>query len=410
MGGFYVNFHAHTDAAEQLRGSLQQLTSRAWVSQPKNRWISFFEESASSQDPRVIERIANQVSRDLRCRVISFLIHDDSVLYYVLYNQGEKEDEFDSCPDYFGGLEDEFDSAEAAEHYRQERQGKAEALLPLAQPGTRAEQVRAILDRMTSPFEQLTELAELLGIDTRLCVCDFGHIGRWQKAEDLGVTWLGPGAAPPPSPELEEFEKRQKAADEATQADPQLRFIHALQSGDEAEVTRFLDEGVDVNAHPSATPMLPLIAAVTSGRVQLVRLLLDRGADANRRGARGITALLMAAQMTTGESPQIVRALIDAGADASAADEGERTPLFCAVQSGLLDPSQAVETVRMLVSAGADPSQPSSNGQTPLGFISKLRRLSEMAGAVQGGGGSKSKKLLAGMRELEDALRGSDGN
>lgn len=67
-----------------------------------------------------------------------------------------------------------------------------------------------------------------------------------------------------------------------------------MQRGDEAEVQRLLDEGVDVN-ELGPEQRTPLIEAAALGQVALLRLLLKRGAEPAWKDAMEETALLKAA-------------------------------------------------------------------------------------------------------------------
>jgi hypothetical protein len=99
MGNFYVNY--------TLRGVTQQavadaLAGRACiVTPPANDTVVVFDEQSDRQDPRVIASLAAELSGKLRCPVLAVLNHDDDILWYQLYTNGELQDEYDSSPGYF---------------------------------------------------------------------------------------------------------------------------------------------------------------------------------------------------------------------------------------------------------------------------------------------------------------------
>ena len=60
-----------------------------------------FDEESDNQDQRVISSLATDLSRKLRCPVLAVLNHDDDILWYQLYKDGELQDQYDSSPGYF---------------------------------------------------------------------------------------------------------------------------------------------------------------------------------------------------------------------------------------------------------------------------------------------------------------------
>ena len=99
MGNFYVNY--------TLRGVTQDAVAKALagrtciVSPSANDTVVAFDEESDDQDQQVISLLASELSRKLRCSVIAVLNHDDDILWYQLYKDGELLDEYDSSPGYF---------------------------------------------------------------------------------------------------------------------------------------------------------------------------------------------------------------------------------------------------------------------------------------------------------------------
>lgn len=99
MGNFYVNY--------TLRGIAQQAVADALagrtciVTPPANDTVVVFDAQSDRQDTRVIASLAAELSGKLRCPVLAVLNHDDDILWYQLYTNGDLQDEYDSTPGYF---------------------------------------------------------------------------------------------------------------------------------------------------------------------------------------------------------------------------------------------------------------------------------------------------------------------
>jgi len=113
MGNFYVNY--------TLRGPSQQaiaaeLAGRAAIVSPeKNGCVVVFDEESDDQNDEIIAEIASRLSGKLRCALLSVLNHDDDILQYKLYSDGEMVDDYDSNPSYFENAEEgDPDDPEAA--------------------------------------------------------------------------------------------------------------------------------------------------------------------------------------------------------------------------------------------------------------------------------------------------------
>src|SRR5438874_2591578 len=103
MGAFFTNYQLRTEDSSAVANAVKPLASpRAYVSPPKNGWVTVYEEKSDEQDDAVLRKIAMALSRSLKTAVFAFLVHDSDVLMYWLYNNGQIVDEFNSAPDYFG--------------------------------------------------------------------------------------------------------------------------------------------------------------------------------------------------------------------------------------------------------------------------------------------------------------------
>lgn len=98
MGNFYVNY--------TLRGPNQQDVAKAlagrsaYLTPEEDGCVVAFDEE-SELDGEVIIPLAARLSRELHCAVLAVLNHDDDILWYQLYLDGELADEYDSTPGYF---------------------------------------------------------------------------------------------------------------------------------------------------------------------------------------------------------------------------------------------------------------------------------------------------------------------
>jgi len=99
MGGFYTNY--------TLRGPSQQAVAaalagrKAIVTPQSNGFVVAYDEASDDQDMDCIAELASRLSRSLHCPVLAVLDHDDDILWYRLYENGELTDEYDSTPGYF---------------------------------------------------------------------------------------------------------------------------------------------------------------------------------------------------------------------------------------------------------------------------------------------------------------------
>ncbi len=76
---------------------------QAFVFPTVNGFTTFCDSEAETQDPGILHALAREVSLEFRCPVFCVLNHDDDILWYALYENGELMDEYDSYPGYFEG-------------------------------------------------------------------------------------------------------------------------------------------------------------------------------------------------------------------------------------------------------------------------------------------------------------------
>ena len=99
MGNVYTNY--------TLRGASQQRVARALagrkaiVTTAQHDCVVVFDEQSDEQNLEYISELATRLSREFSCSVLAVLNHDDDILWYRLYENGEMSDEYDSSPGYF---------------------------------------------------------------------------------------------------------------------------------------------------------------------------------------------------------------------------------------------------------------------------------------------------------------------
>lgn len=105
MGNFYTNY--------TLRGPSQQsvaqaLAGRAAIVTPvQDNCVVVFDEESDEQNGEIIAELASRLSAQLHCPLLAVLNHDDDILWYQLYLNGELVDEYNSTPGYFNDSDEE---------------------------------------------------------------------------------------------------------------------------------------------------------------------------------------------------------------------------------------------------------------------------------------------------------------
>ena len=124
MGAFFTNYHIRkTDASRCAKALAAAIRSRALITDSKNGWTTVYDEESESQDVNVLHRLAKDLSSKLKTAVIAMMVHDSDIFVYLVYEDGELIDQFDSKPDYFGPV---------SEAQKKEWRGDFGKLLPFA--------------------------------------------------------------------------------------------------------------------------------------------------------------------------------------------------------------------------------------------------------------------------------------
>jgi hypothetical protein len=104
MGSFYVNATAKGRTQSQVHSFLAQMRRKAFVFPTINGFTTFCDAEAETQEPKAIDELGRKASVALQCPIFCVLNHDDDILWYALYEDGEISDEYDSFPTYFEGI------------------------------------------------------------------------------------------------------------------------------------------------------------------------------------------------------------------------------------------------------------------------------------------------------------------
>lgn len=112
MGNFYTNITLY--GADRTK-MLALLKSRnAAVSPTVRGFTVVWDEESEAQDTKILEAVTRRLAHELSCPAWAVLNHDGDVFMYMLFVAGEKLDEYNSFPGYFGGSASEPEGGNAA--------------------------------------------------------------------------------------------------------------------------------------------------------------------------------------------------------------------------------------------------------------------------------------------------------
>jgi hypothetical protein len=98
MGAFYgnitLNGPSQVMVAQAMRGR------RAVVAPNIGHFTVAFDSVCDDQDSEAIQALTSRLSGELRCSALAVIFHDDDVLGYFLYHNGELANWYNSCPSY----------------------------------------------------------------------------------------------------------------------------------------------------------------------------------------------------------------------------------------------------------------------------------------------------------------------
>jgi WD40 repeat protein len=177
MGAFYGSVQVRSDDRDGVRSAVEEVSGkeqRFLLGPPLNGWVSIYPEGGG-QDFGVVGELA----RRLRGEIVAMLVHDDDIFAYEYYRDGERVDQYNSVPDYFG---------EVSEEEKHELRGRPETFGHLA---TDAAKFRALAERLAGQAEErivfasglLEEFAEALGI--RNASTSYEYLKEHEETDDI---------------------------------------------------------------------------------------------------------------------------------------------------------------------------------------------------------------------------------
>jgi hypothetical protein len=358
MGLFCVNLHLRVENTQAVEAALKRHQVQAYrLVPPRNGWVSLYQERASRQDESWICQLTAILSEELHAPAIAFLVHDSDFACYWLYDDGQREGSYNSCPDYFDGDGEDGPTG-----------GDVDALIRYARPGTTTERLTEILTASPTFAEEIIEgLADALGIDRQRALADYrtspgGDDGDDDDEEEDGPSRPGPRASGGLA-QLASSLAAARGAGQPVSEDPKVTgLVQAAADGDLTRVEALLADGAGLNE--TASGPLParagIPAAPTPAHAALSRMPM--------------TPLLAA---VIHKQRPVIERLLDAGADVNRGTPVFGNPVHAAVGAG------DVESLRLLLDRGASPDVPNARGQTPLQIIAAGRAFKDQLARTQ---------------------------
>ncbi len=108
MGTFFTNIQVRSNDPKAVREALVKIDATpAFLSKAEGGWVSAYPHETESQSEEDMKRICSELSRAINTGVLGVTVHDSDVFHYVLAENGSIVDEYDSCPGYFEGTDEE---------------------------------------------------------------------------------------------------------------------------------------------------------------------------------------------------------------------------------------------------------------------------------------------------------------
>ncbi len=315
-----ASHHLRCDSSKRVATAARGvLGGRALISEPRDGWVSVWDEESCSENLADLPLVAARLSKRLDAPCVSFFVGEDGATRYWLHDAGR--------------LMDAYVANGTAT-------GDAAALAGYCLDDTDPDDLRDILDAET-PIEQerIEALAEMLGIEPERASLSYESIaGREDPDLDAGVEEQG-----------DDEESASPAEEDPPQPPPPLHA--AARTPDPAALTLLLDEGADPNGrdaggrsalhHCAESLSLAFKVMDTAARGEWWRRnaqarseAIERQEEPARAWERERRAALPPADFDRGLS--VARALLEAGADADAADAKGERPLATAAREGHL--------------------------------------------------------------------------
>jgi len=195
MGNFYTNIALKGPNQAEVVAHLKAAGRSAYVSPTQDGYTVVYDEIGDTQDTEALAGLSSELSGKFGCLALVVLNHDDDILWYELYINGERKDAYDSCPGYFGSSAPDEPTG-----------GDANLLCQTFGKGDPA-RVEAILrddEEYVFALERHQELAAQLGWPDATIAAGFRYISEGEippglDEEELvqtGATGDSPGGAP----------------------------------------------------------------------------------------------------------------------------------------------------------------------------------------------------------------------
>lgn len=101
MGNFYTSITLRTINQQGIIEFLNSLERSAYILPPIKGYTIVYEVKCQEQDTNIISSLTAQLSRQFECVAFVVLNHDDDLLWYHLYSDGNLLDAYNSAPNYF---------------------------------------------------------------------------------------------------------------------------------------------------------------------------------------------------------------------------------------------------------------------------------------------------------------------
>ena len=179
MGNFYTNYTLRGPTPQTVA---QALAGRSAIVTPsQDGCVVAFDEESDEQDQAVITELAGRLSTECDCPVLAVLNHDDDILWYQLFLNGELADKYDSTPGYFdSGAEPSAPSGGDAQ-----KLCAAFGSLNVAQVETVLRKSLFDEEGYAFAFERHADLVRALGISSFGVGMGYGYITRGELPEGL---------------------------------------------------------------------------------------------------------------------------------------------------------------------------------------------------------------------------------
>ena len=157
MGSSYTNVHVRSGDQNAVKKALTQINALpAYVSKPKNGWVSAFPSEVEDQSESSMKRVCTELSGALKTGVFGITVHDSDIFLYTLAENGQVVDTYNSWPGYFDGNSDTPDG------------GNVEKLMPYCIAGTTPEKLASILQSGGKGLDSTTSSTDLGAIKRQL--------------------------------------------------------------------------------------------------------------------------------------------------------------------------------------------------------------------------------------------------